>query len=89
MEENIKNLKDFSDKIDNTINELKKIFQTINESKEELKMKIAKIFTKIRNAINEREDQILLEVDDFFDKLYFKEELIKKSEKLPFQIKYL
>ena len=50
-------------------------------------MKIQSIFTKIRNVLNEREDGILLEVDNQFNKLYFKEDLIKDSEKLPNKIK--
>ena len=45
-------------------------------------MKIQKIFTKIRNALNDREDQLLIEVDNKFEELYFNDELIKKSEKL-------
>ena len=50
-------------------------------------MKIQSIFTKIRNVLNEREDGILLEVDNQFNKLYFEEDLIKDSEKLPNKIK--
>ena len=51
--------------------------------KEELKLKIQKIFTNIRNAINEREDELLLDIDKNFNQYYFNEELFKKSEKLP------
>ena len=50
-------------------------------------MKIQKIFTKIRNALNDREDQLLIEVDNKFEELYFNDELIKKSEKLPKKVK--
>ncbi len=42
--------------MENLINELKTMFKNINESKEALKLKIANVFTKIRNTINERED---------------------------------
>ncbi len=69
LKENIKYLEDCSIQIENSINELKKIFEKINETKEELKIKITKIFTQIRNVINEREDKILLEIDEQFDKL--------------------
>ena len=87
LKENIKYLEEFSNGIENSINELKKIFENINESKENLKMQISKIFTEIRNAINDREDEILLKLDDIFNKTFFNEDIIKKSEKLPKQIK--
>ena len=87
LKENIKYLEDCSIQIENSINELKKIFEKINETKEELKIKITKIFTQIRNVINEREDKILLEIDEQFDKLYYKEEIIHRSENLPHNIK--
>ena len=66
---------------------MKKIYEKINEDKEELKMKISNIFTKIRNSINEREDQLLLDIDNEFNNLLFKEDIIKQSEKLPNEIK--
>ena len=87
LNENIKKLEEFSRTIKDSINKLKEIFETINKNKEELKIKISKIFTKIRDAINEREDKLLLEVDNIYEKTYFKEELIKEGEKIPIQIK--
>ena len=54
LNENIKYLQDLSNNLENTINELKTIFENINKSKEELKLYVQKIFTKIRSAINER-----------------------------------
>ena len=87
LNENIKLLEDFSKTIDKSINELKKIFNEINEEKVELKLNISKIFTKIRNTINEREDEILSEIDKIYEKSFFKEDIIKIGEKLPNQIK--
>ena len=87
LKENLIFLEDFSNKIENSLNELKKIFEEINKNKEELKMKIAKTFTQIRNAINEREDQLLLEIDNKFDDIYFNEEIIRQSQNLPNKIK--
>ena len=72
---------------EDSINKLKEIFSKINKNKEELKTKIQTIFTKIRNELNNREDSLLLEVDNEFDKVYFKEEIISKSEKLYNKIK--
>ena len=73
--------------IEESIKKLKIIFEKINENKEDLKLKIQKIFNKIRNKLNEREYEILLEVDNKFNDLYFKEDIIKESEKLPNKIK--
>ena len=87
LNKNIKYLEDYSQKIDNLINELKILFQNIIENKEKLKLKISNVFTKIRNIINEREDELLLEIENFFDKHFFKEDIIKNGEKLPNQIK--
>ena len=44
---------------------------------------IIKIFTKLRNVLNEREEELLKEVDNEYDEMYFNEEIIKQSEKLP------
>ena len=46
-------------------------------------MKIQEVFTKIRNILNKREDELLLEIDN----LYFKEDIIKECEKFPKGIK--
>ena len=87
LKKNLKCLEDFSNNTQNSIEELKKIYEKINENKEEIKMNISKIFTNIRNAINEREDELLLNIDNIFNELYFNEEFIKKAEKLPNDIK--
>ena len=58
----------------------------MNEKKELLKTTIQKIFTKLRNALNDREDELLLEVDKQYKELFFDEDIIKKSEKLPNKI---
>ena len=87
LSENIKYLEDIWKNLENSIKELKIIYEKINKKKEELKLNIQTVFTKLRNIINEREDNLLLEVDNKFNELFFKEELIKESEKLPNQIK--
>ena len=43
-------------------------------------MKVQTIFTKIRNVLNEKEDKLLLDIDEYYNNIYFKEDLIKKSE---------
>ena len=69
------------------IDELKNIFNKINENKENLKLKVQKIFTKIRSELNNREDKLLNEIDKIYNENYFKEDIIKSSEKLPDKIK--
>ena len=87
LKDNIQYLEKISKTLDQSIKELKIIFEKINISKENLKLEIQKIFTEIRNALNEREDQILLEVDNKFNKTFFNEEIIKQSEKIPNKMK--
>ena len=87
LKENIKYLEESYKKIQDSINKLKEIYEKINLSKEELKMKIINTFTKIRNLINEREDKLLLELDNIYDNTFFNEDIIKKGEKIPNQIK--
>jgi len=87
LDENIKKLEELSQIIDKSINELKNIFEKINKSKEDIKINIQKTFTTIRNKINEREDELLKEVDKIYDDTFFTEDIVKKGEKLPKRIK--
>ena len=52
-----------------------------------MKIKIQKIFTKIRNEINNREDELLLKVDNKFDNLLLKENILRNFTKLSEKIK--
>ena len=83
LNQNIKLLEELSISLDKSINELKDIFEKINENKETIKIKIQKIFTKLRNELNNREDELINKVDKKFEEILFEEELIKKCEKLP------
>ena len=87
LKENIKILEGLLNGLENSIKEIKALFEKINENKEELKLKIQKIFTKIRNTLNEREDELLLEVDNQFNELFINEELIQDSGKLPYKVR--
>ena len=87
LEDNIKYLEDISLKVTNSINELKKIINKIDENNQELKIKVSKIFTKLRNAINDREDKLLPDIDQIFNESFFDEKIVKQSEKLPKKIK--
>ena len=83
LDKNINILEDFTKIIESTINELKEINEEINKNKESLMVEVQKIFTKIRCLLNEREDKLLSEIEKQYNELYFKEEMIKRSEKLP------
>ena len=63
------------------------MFEEINQNKEELKNHIKKIFTNLRNIFNEREDQLLLEVDKKYNEIFCDEDIIKQCEKLPNKVK--
>ena len=87
LKENIKALEDLSNSFNNIFKELKENFEIVEKSKEDLKLKVQKAFTKIRTALNEREDKLLLEIDTLYEKRFFNEDVIKKGEKLPKKIK--
>ena len=87
LEKNIKILEDLSVNIEQIINDIKMKSEKIAEEREELKTKIQKIFTKIRNALNNREDELLLEVDKKYDELFLDEKMVRTFEKLPNRIK--
>ena len=88
LKENIKYLEDLQNEFNENMKELKDIFLNIETDKENLKIEIQKVFTKIRNCVNDREDKLLIEVDNFFNDNYFEGDIIKKGEKLPKQIKF-
>ena len=87
LKNNLKDLQNISDSLQTSINKLKKSFEVINKEKEELKIKFQKIFTDLRNNLNNREDELLSKVDEIFDIIPFNEKKIKDLEKLPNKIK--
>ena len=87
LNENIKYLEDISKNFGNKIKDLQTIYNSIDKRKEELKLKIQNAFTKIRSILNEREKELLLEIDNEYNDLYCNEDLIKESQKLSKEIK--
>jgi exonuclease VII small subunit len=65
-------LENISQNFEKSINELKELVEKINADKESLKLKIQNAFTKMRNLLNEREDELLLEIDNKYNDLFFK-----------------
>ena len=88
IKSNIKYLEEISNSLNDSINKLKIILEKIIKNKEELKLNIQNTFTKIRNALNNREDELLLEVDKNFNELYCDEKILEQCEKLPNKIKF-
>ena len=87
LKKNILYLDNFIKKYEQSINELKNYIEKINVEKETLKLNIQKIFTKIRNILNIREDELLLEVEKTFNNHFCNENLLKENKNLPNIIK--
>ena len=87
LKDNIKFLEELEKIFNESMDSLKKIVENIEKDKEDLKIDIQNIFTKIRNTINKREDELLLEIDNLYKSKYFDENIIKKGDKIPKQIK--
>ena len=85
--ENIKSLEELENKFNETLKDLRNLFDKIEKDKEELKLEVQKIFTKIRKALNDREDKLLLDIDNIYNNKFMNEDLINKGEKLPKKIK--
>ena len=87
LKDNIKTLENLSITLNDSINQLKAILDRVNEDKEKLKTYIQQVFTKIRNLLNEKENKLLDEVDEQYNNIFFKEDIIKDFEKLPKKVK--
>ena len=89
LKNNIQNLENLSKNIEETINKIKIILENVNKKKEDLKLEILNIFTKIRNILNERENELLLDIDKKSELIHLNDKFIKDGEKLPNKIKIL
>ena len=85
--ENIKTLEDLSSNLDNLINQTTEVILKVDKIKDELKLKIQNIFTRLRNALNDREDELIAKIDEKFNESIFKENFKKDLEKLPKNVK--
>jgi len=86
LKENIQCLEKLETVFTKYLNELENYFFEIKKDKEDLKIKVQNTFTKLINALKKRENELMEEIDDLFKK-HYNENLIKKGEKLPKQIK--
>ena len=87
LKENIKCLEELEYKFNESLISLKKIYDSIESDKNELKKEIQQVFGKIRDNLKKREDILLKEIDNIYYTKYFNLEIIKTAEKLPKQIK--
>ncbi len=87
LNENIKYLEDIQTNLSILINEVQILYKNLKKNKDNLKQKVQKIFNKIRDGLNEREKQLISEIDKKFNKLFVEEEIIKESENLCEKIK--
>jgi len=87
LKANIKQLEELSLTIKESINQIKLIFEKVENDKEKLKLDVQNVFTKLRNALNIKEDEILLQIDKAYEQTFSYKDIIKKSEKLPDKIK--
>ena len=87
LNENIQQLKELTDNLNINMDELKIMSEKINKNKEELKSYVQNIFNKLRNALNERENELLLTIDNKFNDNFCKENIIEEIVKLPIKIK--
>ena len=78
-DDDIKTIKEFINNIKEVNNILKLELEKINNKKEEVKIKIQKYLTKLRDVINKIEDDILIKIDNQFEILELNEK-IKKNE---------
>ena len=86
LKENIKILEELNINLNEIMEKIKKLFQKLEKDKEDSKLKVQSIFTIIRNALNEREEELLSEIDNIYNNKYFNGIIIKTIEKLPKQI---
>ena len=85
--ENYTKLEKISNTLEQTTNQLKELYEKINKQKEEVILDIQKYFTKLRSALNEREDKLIEEVEQKFKNLFFDDDIVKECDKLPNNIK--
>ena len=79
-------LENISENIKEKVNLAKDFYEKMDLLKEELKSKIMKIITNVRNKLNEREDELISEVDNIFSNLCPEEKLILNYEQIPKKI---
>ena len=88
LKDNIINLEKLSELYLTSIEDLKKIFEEIDKNKEDVMKEIHKVFTTIRTKLNEREDELLKQIEIIYEKKIFSQNIeIFKDKKYGDKIK--
>ena len=82
LEELSNNFKDLTNKFE----DFKTLYERIANNKEDLKTKIQDIFIRLRNDLNNREEELLQEIETYFNDICCNESLLKEIEDLPNKI---
>ena len=86
LNNNIKFLENLGKKYNNKFEDVKEIYQDNLKEKEELKLYIQNTFDEIKNILDLREKQLLLEIDTQFNDIFSKKENLEQCEQLPEKI---
>ena len=86
FKEDYSKLQDISKSLEPTINKFKSLIDEINKSKEEIIKEMQKTFNNLRNALNKREEQLLLEIKNIYGSPYF-HDIKKESEEISENVK--
>ena len=87
LKSNIKYLEEISETLSDSINNLKIIFEKTVKDKEELNIKIKNTFAKIRSTLNNREEEILMEVNNLFNDMLCDKKTIDECDSLSEKLK--
>ena len=82
LEELSNNFKDLTNKFE----DFKTLYERIANNKEDLKTKIQDIFIRLRNDLNNREEELLQEIETYFNDICCNESLLKEIVDLPNKI---
>ena len=87
FKESFDKLEDISNDLDQSINKFDLFKIETNKEKENLKSKIKNVFLKLKHLLEERENQLLLELEKEYNKIFLDEKIIKENQKLPLKLK--
>jgi len=88
LNDNIKLLRKFSLNMKKMIKDITNIIERVNPIKENIVLNIKNIFNDLRIELDEREQELLNEVENVYNKHFFSEYHLKECNKFPTKIKY-
>ena len=88
LNDNLKLLKKFSLNMKKILKDIRTFYEHINPIKEDIIMNIKNIFHNFRILLDNREKELLYEVEEVYSKNFFSDNFLKESNKFPTKIKY-